>query len=101
MGFPLFVNSYHVFRHCFWGLTTNRVLFSLLLHFRFRLWFLLLYVHRAAWFARIIWYFLAVSALRLYLGHFSSTNHLGFYFSAWYWHFVDVIWLLLFTIMYC
>jgi len=46
-------------------------------------------------------FFLAVSALRLYLGHFSSTNHLGFYFSAWYWHFVDVIWLLLFTIMYC
>jgi len=46
-------------------------------------------------------FFLCTSACRLYLGHFSPTNHLGFYFSAWYWHFVDVIWLLLFAIMYC
>lgn len=45
--------------------------------------------------------FLCVSAFRLYLGHFTPNSHLGFYFSAWYWHFVDVIWLLLFAIMYC
>lgn len=45
--------------------------------------------------------FLVVSGVRLFLGHFTPTNHLGFYFSAWYWHFVDVIWLLLFAIMYC
>jgi len=45
--------------------------------------------------------FLGVSGLRLHLGHFTSSNHLGFCFSAWYWHFVDVIWLLLFAIMYC
>jgi len=45
--------------------------------------------------------FLLVSALRLNLGHFTPTAHLGYYFSAWYWHFVDVIWLLLFALMYC
>ena len=45
--------------------------------------------------------FLGVSAIRMYLCHFIPSNHLGFYFSAWYWHFVDVIWLMLFAIMYC
>jgi len=46
-------------------------------------------------------FFLIVSAFRLYNGHFTPTSHLGYYFSAWYWHFVDVIWLLLFAILYC
>jgi len=32
--------------------------------------------------------------------HFTSTRHLGFEFACWYWHFVDVIWVLLFLIIY-
>jgi len=46
-------------------------------------------------------FFLFTTASRLFFGHFSASSHLGFYFSAWYWHFVDVIWLLLFAIVYC
>jgi cytochrome c oxidase subunit 3 len=44
--------------------------------------------------------FLTVCLLRVYLGHFSSTHHLGFEFAAWYWHFVDVVWIFLFACIY-
>ena len=33
-------------------------------------------------------------------GHFSADEHFGFEASAWYWHFVDVVWLLLFLFVY-
>ena len=44
--------------------------------------------------------FLIVCLLRAYLGHFTPTQHLGFEFAAWYWHFVDVVWIGLFTTIY-
>jgi cytochrome c oxidase subunit 3 len=44
--------------------------------------------------------FLAVCLLRVYAGHFNSKQHLGFEFAAWYWHFVDVVWLFLFAAIY-
>jgi cytochrome c oxidase subunit 3 len=44
--------------------------------------------------------FLIVCLLRVYWGHFSPTQHLGFEFAAWYWHFVDVVWLFLFFAIY-
>ncbi len=40
--------------------------------------------------------FLLVCLFRAYAGHFTPTQHLGFEFAAWYWHFVDVVWLFLF-----
>ncbi len=33
-------------------------------------------------------------------GHFTGDNHFGFEAVAWYWHFVDVVWLLLFVTVY-
>lgn len=45
-------------------------------------------------------FFLTVSLVRLTRLHFSPGRHLGYLFAAWYWHFVDVIWLLLFLIIY-
>ena len=33
-------------------------------------------------------------------GHFSPKNHFGFEAVAWYWHFVDVVWLALFFLVY-
>jgi cytochrome c oxidase subunit 3 len=33
-------------------------------------------------------------------GHFSKDNHFGFEAVAWYWHFVDVVWLGLFVFVY-
>ncbi len=33
-------------------------------------------------------------------GHFSPERHLAFSAAAWYWHFVDVVWLLLFVFVY-
>jgi cytochrome c oxidase subunit 3 len=44
--------------------------------------------------------FLAVCLVRIILGHFSRTHHLGFEGAIWYWHFVDVVWLFLFILIY-
>ena len=44
--------------------------------------------------------FLGVCLLRVYKGHFTPKQHLGFEFAAWYWHFVDVVWLFLFVAIY-
>jgi heme/copper-type cytochrome/quinol oxidase subunit 3 len=44
--------------------------------------------------------FLAISLERLMLGHFTREHHFGFEAGAWYWHFVDVVWLFLFITIY-
>jgi cytochrome c oxidase subunit 3 len=44
--------------------------------------------------------FLIVCLIRLTLHHFSRTHHLGFETAAWYWHFVDVVWLFLYVCIY-
>lgn len=44
--------------------------------------------------------FLAVCLLRALKGHFSPQQHFGFEAAAWYWHFVDVVWLFLFVVIY-
>ena len=44
--------------------------------------------------------FLIVCLARVFAGQFTSTRHLGFEFAAWYWHFVDVVWLFLFACIY-
>ena len=38
--------------------------------------------------------------LRLQKGHFSAERHFGFEGAAWYWHFVDVVWLGLYVLVY-
>jgi cytochrome c oxidase subunit 3 len=44
--------------------------------------------------------FLIVCWIRGYLGHFKPDHHFGFEAAAWYWHFVDVVWLFLFICIY-
>ncbi|HRP11180.1 MAG TPA: cytochrome c oxidase subunit 3, partial [Terricaulis sp.] len=44
--------------------------------------------------------FLAVCLLRLLAGQLTPQKHFGFEAAAWYWHFVDVVWLFLFTFVY-
>jgi cytochrome c oxidase subunit 3 len=44
--------------------------------------------------------FLAVCLFRALAGHFSAKQHFGFEAAAWYWHFVDVVWLFLFAAIY-
>jgi len=44
--------------------------------------------------------FLIVCLRRAYLGHFTPRQHFGFEAAAWYWHFVDVVWLFLFIAVY-
>ncbi len=44
--------------------------------------------------------FLAVCLIRLYRGDFTQENHVGLEAAAWYWHFVDVVWLFLFFVIY-
>ena len=38
--------------------------------------------------------------LRLMKGHFTPANHFGFEGAAWYWHFVDVVWVGLYIVVY-
>ena len=44
--------------------------------------------------------FLAVCLIRLLRGGFTPEKHFGFEAAAWYWHFVDVVWLFLFAFVY-
>jgi len=44
--------------------------------------------------------FLTVCLLRLYFNHLTKEHHFGFEAAAWYWHFVDVVWLFLFLSVY-
>ncbi|RMD62046.1 MAG: cytochrome c oxidase subunit 3 [Alphaproteobacteria bacterium] len=44
--------------------------------------------------------FLSVCLYRAWRGHFTPEHHFGFEAAAWYWHFVDVVWLFLFTFVY-
>ena len=44
--------------------------------------------------------FLTVCLYRLYKHHFTREHHFGFEAAAWYWHFVDVVWLFLFVSIY-
>jgi cytochrome c oxidase subunit 3 len=43
---------------------------------------------------------LAVILIRMMKGHFRSDHHFGFEGAAWYWHFVDVVWLGLYLFVY-
>ncbi|WP_137817611.1 cytochrome c oxidase subunit 3 [Pseudomonas sp. 2FG] len=43
---------------------------------------------------------LTVMLVRILRGHFDPEHHFGFEAAAWYWHFVDVVWIGLFTFVY-
>nr|YP_010381748.1 cytochrome c oxidase subunit III [Entemnotrochus adansonianus]UDL72145.1 cytochrome c oxidase subunit III [Entemnotrochus adansonianus] len=44
--------------------------------------------------------FLLVCLIRVWYHHFSTGHHFGFEAAAWYWHFVDVVWLFLYISIY-
>ncbi len=44
--------------------------------------------------------FLLICLIRTYQGDFTPEAHIGFEAAAWYWHFVDVVWLFLFAAVY-
>ena len=44
--------------------------------------------------------FLGVCLFRVYKNHFTPERHFGMEAAAWYWHFVDVVWLFLFVCVY-
>jgi cytochrome c oxidase subunit 3 len=44
--------------------------------------------------------FLTVCLIRAHKGDFTPRQHFGFEAAAWYWHFVDVVWLFLFVSIY-
>ena len=43
---------------------------------------------------------LMVLFLRVIKGHFTPDNHFAFQAGSWYWHFVDVVWVMLFVFVY-
>nr|ATD12221.1 cytochrome c oxidase subunit III [Dryadomorpha sp. EMHAU-2015-Zz060407] len=44
--------------------------------------------------------FIVISTMRIMKLHMSNIHHVGFEASAWYWHFVDVVWLFLYISIY-
>lgn len=44
--------------------------------------------------------FLLINLLRIHNNNYSSNHHFGFEAAAWYWHFVDVVWLFLYLLIY-
>nr|ALO76325.1 cytochrome c oxidase subunit 3 [Brachynopus latus] len=44
--------------------------------------------------------FLLICLIRQFNNHFSNIHHFGFEAAAWYWHFVDVVWLFLYLSIY-
>nr|UBS94009.1 cytochrome c oxidase subunit 3 [Oliarus cf. filicicola HI01081] len=44
--------------------------------------------------------FILICSLRIMNMHISSKHHSGFEMAAWYWHFVDVVWLFLYIMVY-
>lgn len=44
--------------------------------------------------------FLSICLYRTSLFHFSTSHHFGFEAAAWYWHFVDVVWICLYILIY-
>nr|YP_009772332.1 cytochrome c oxidase subunit III [Sarcophaga brevicornis]QIT03213.1 cytochrome c oxidase subunit III [Sarcophaga brevicornis] len=44
--------------------------------------------------------FLLICLIRHLNNHFSSNHHFGFEAAAWYWHFVDIVWLFLYVSIY-
>ena len=44
--------------------------------------------------------FLIVCLIRLNYNHFTRDRHVGFESAAWYWHFVDVVWIFLYFVVY-
>jgi len=44
--------------------------------------------------------FLLICLIRHINYHFSNSHHFGFEAAAWYWHFVDVVWLFLYITIY-
>lgn len=43
---------------------------------------------------------LTVVLVRMLRGHFKPDHHFAFEGAAWYWHFVDVVWLGLYVVVY-
>ena len=43
---------------------------------------------------------LTVMLFRIINGHFTPGKHFAFEAAAWYWHFVDVVWIILFISVY-
>ena len=43
---------------------------------------------------------LIVMLVRVFKGHFTPKNHFAFQAASWYWHFVDVVWVILFVFVY-
>ena len=44
--------------------------------------------------------FLAVGMVRIYMDHFTTEHHIGLEFAIYYWHLVDVVWLVVFVLVY-
>ena len=49
-----------------------------------------------AYMCLLVLFFLTIYILRYVKFHFSPQHHFGFENATWYWHFVDVVWLVLY-----
>jgi cytochrome c oxidase subunit 3 len=44
--------------------------------------------------------FLTVSVFRIWFDHYTTEHHLGYLFAIWYWHLVDVVWIIVYIFLY-
>ena len=80
-----YVHAYHM------GLTIDAGIYG-------SLFFLMTGFHGAHVFLGTV--FMIVTFLRVLKGHYTPENHFAWEAAAWYWHFVDVVWLFLFVAVY-
>jgi len=45
--------------------------------------------------------FLIIALISLLVNHYTTTHYLRLVFAIWYWHFVDIVWIVLFLSLYC
>jgi cytochrome c oxidase subunit 3 len=46
-------------------------------------------------------FFLFICWIKMIRGHYTCRRHLSYEFAIWYWHFVDVVWLFVYSLIYC
>merc|ERR1712183_387802 len=75
-----------------------RVLFFIFYSCRFLLWILIFHAYWLPWPTRFYW--VCPPLVRLKQGYITCSRHTSMLAAVWYWHFVDVVWLVLFVFFF-
>nr|ALN11730.1 cytochrome c oxidase subunit III [Linepithema humile] len=102
----LYSKNYQTFNNnfisnLFFSITTYWMYWSTFHNLSFCLWVKIFCSYSLPWITRNYRNYISFFTFyRMNLLHFSSIHHFGFEAAAWYWHFVDVVWLFLYVSIY-